>query len=64
MKHLITLKLMPDHEGSDTGRLEVELHRDNTLQLIRTPGQGSVFISPGEVRSLLTVLQKEFATHD
>jgi hypothetical protein len=37
MKHLATIKLMADHEGNDTGQLEVELHRDNSLQLKEIP---------------------------
>jgi len=36
MKHLATIKLMAD-EGNDTGQLEVELHRDNSLQLKEIP---------------------------
>jgi hypothetical protein len=60
MKHLATIKLMADHEGNDTGQLEVELHRDNSLQLIKTPEQLSFFLAPDEVNELLTVLQREW----
>jgi len=59
MKHLITLNLTPEHEGNPPGQLEVELHRDNSLQLIKTPEQQSFFLDANEVRRLLTVLQKE-----
>ena len=59
MKHLITLTLRPDHEGNEAGQLEVELHRDNSLQLIKTPEQQSFFLAPDEVKKLLKVLTKE-----
>jgi hypothetical protein len=59
MKHLITLKLTPEHEGNEPGQLEVELHRDSSLQLIKTPEQQSFFLEANEARKLLTVLQNE-----
>jgi hypothetical protein len=59
VKHLITLKLMPDHNGNDTGQLEVELHKDGSLQLIKTPEKLSFLLAPSDAKELVTVLQKE-----
>jgi hypothetical protein len=61
MEHLITLKLTPDHEGNAPGQLEVELQRDNSLQLVKTPEQQSFFLDANEVRKLLTAAPKRFS---
>jgi hypothetical protein len=60
MEHLETIKLLPDPSGEDSTEehLEIELLRDDSVLIIRTPQQTSFQISKEETAKLIAALQR------
>jgi len=60
VEHLETIELMPDPSDPNTpaGHLEIELLRDKSVLIIKTPDQQSFQLSIQETKHLIAVLQR------
>ena len=64
MEHLETINLLPDPSSDDPAaeHLEIELMRDNSVLVIKTPQQTSFQISKEETVKLIAALQRGLVT--
>jgi hypothetical protein len=60
MEHLETINLLPDPSSDDPAaeHLKIELMRDNSVLIIKTPQQTSFQISKAETAKLIAALQR------
>jgi hypothetical protein len=62
MEHLATVELMPDPSSDERDRvpqgLEIELMRDRSILIIKTPDQKSFQLDRNAIERLISALQR------